>query len=255
VTDSVLLVERDGDVVTVTLNRPASLNALSVELMRALAQTFRSLQRDASIRAVILTGAGRAFCAGLDLKELGRSGGIAGLKLGEDDDLEGPLLAFDRPIVCAVNGAAVTGGLELVLMCDIVIASSAARFADTHTRVAVTPSWGMSQRLPRLIGINRARDMSFSARFVDAHEATAWGLASRVVEPDALMPTCRAIAADIAQADADTVRDYKRLFAEGGGMNLAESMRFEKVLHRESAQRATAEHVARRAEALLGRKG
>lgn len=251
-TEPILLIERSGGIATLTLNRPKSLNALSVDLIRAIAAAFRELRRDPEIRAAILTGAGRAFCAGLDLKELARAGGIAGLDLTGDDDMEAAVVAFDRPILCAVNGAAVTGGLELVLMCDMVIASSTAVFADTHARVGVTPSWGMSQRLPRLIGANRAREMSFTARFVEASEAAAWGLANRVVAPEALMPTCVALAQEIVRSDPSTVGHYKRLYDEGGRMPLGEALRFERAVHQLTVRHATAEHMAERARALLG---
>jgi len=252
--EPLVLVEINDGVATITLNRPQALNALSVALMRAVADAFREVKRDPAVRVAILTGAGRAFCAGLDLKELSRAGGIAGLGLGEGDDLEPAIAGFDRPLICAVNGPAVTGGLELVLMADIVIASSAARFADTHARVGVTPSWGMSQRLPRLIGLNRAREMSFSARFVEAPEAAAWGLVNRVVEPDALLPTCRAMAAEIARADPATIGHYKRLYEDGSRLPFGEALRYEKMLHGMTADRATAEHLAERTNALLGKK-
>jgi enoyl-CoA hydratase len=251
-TEPILQVERSGGIATLTLNRPKSLNALSVALMRAVAGAFRDLQRDSDVRVAILTGAGRAFCAGLDLKELAGAGGIAGLDLTGEDDMEAAVVAFDRPILCAVNGAAVTGGLELVLMCDMVIASSEARFADTHARVGVTPSWGMSQRLPRLIGANRAREMSYTARFVDATEAATWGLVNRVVAPDALMPTCLALAQDIVRSDPTTMRHYKRLYDEGGRLPLGEALRFERTVHQLTVRHATAEHMAERARALLG---
>lgn len=253
-TEPVLLEERVGAVAVLTLNRPQAMNALSAELRRALAAAFRRLAADRDVRVAVLTGRGRAFCAGLDLKELSSGGGIAALGLGREDDLEAAILSFDRPLIGAINGAAVTGGLELALMCDFLIASADARFADTHTRVAVTPSWGMSQRLPRLIGLNRAREMSFTARFVSAAEALQWGLVNRIVEPAAALVTeTLAVAAGVAAADPDTVRNYKRLFEEGSLMSMGDALRFEKTIHTLTAHRATAEHVARARETLLAK--
>jgi enoyl-CoA hydratase len=137
----------------VTLNRPRAMNALSAALRRELTATFDGLERDDATRVAVLTGAGRAFCAGLDLKELSQaSDPSAAIVADESVDPVRSMSGFAGPIIGAVNGVAITGGFELALACDVLIASNAARFADTHARVGLIPGWGLSQRLPRLIG-------------------------------------------------------------------------------------------------------
>jgi enoyl-CoA hydratase len=165
-----------------TLNRPAALNALSKALRAQLAAAVDALEADPAVRVLILTGAGRAFCAGLDLKELGSGQG----RLGVDNAVTGndPVSALQRfsgPIIGAINGAAVTGGFELALACDVLLASPQARFADTHARIGVAPGWGLSQKLSRAIGIYRAREVSLTGNWVGAEQAAAWGFVNRVV--------------------------------------------------------------------------
>ncbi|MGE0335968.1 MAG: enoyl-CoA hydratase [Gammaproteobacteria bacterium] len=224
--EDILLVTRRDAVVTVALNRPESLNALSRELRQRLVDLFRTLAEDVSARVVILTGAGRAFCAGVDLKELGAGGARPEVR-DPAHDPTAAIAAFKGPVIGAVNGAAVTGGLELALACDFLIASPAARFADTHARVGLYPGWGLSQRLPRLIGITRAKEMSFTGNFVDAATAERWGLVNRVVDADALLPTCQRLAADMASADPAMLVAYKRLIDEGYAMPFGPALEFE----------------------------
>ncbi|MGB1068739.1 MAG: enoyl-CoA hydratase-related protein, partial [Henriciella sp.] len=153
--DPIILVERDGPVAIVTMNRPEAMNALNRALRRELVLTFRSLAEDPDIRAAVLTGNGRAFTAGVDLKEAGEVGFALGVDGGDIDLIEG-LSQFPWPIIGAINGFAITGGFELALACDVLLASENARFADTHARVGIMPGWGLSQKLSRLIGISRA---------------------------------------------------------------------------------------------------
>ena len=140
-----VLTETKAGVTTVTMNRPEALNALSAELRNQLAEVFNDLAQDEATEVVVFTGAGRAFTVGLDLKELG------GEKAAEtviNKDLGKAMLNVNKPIIGAINGYAITGGFELALMCDFMIASEDAKFADTHARVGVVPGWGLSQRLP-----------------------------------------------------------------------------------------------------------
>ncbi len=138
-----LIVEREDGYAVLTLNRPQAMNALSPRLIGDLCKVFRELQGEGDIRAVILTGAGRAFCAGLDLKALGESkGGLEAFAIHGANDLCAVIDDFDRPVIVGVNGVAATGGFELALMGDILLASSEARFADTHCRVGLAPGWG-----------------------------------------------------------------------------------------------------------------
>ncbi len=154
---SVLVTHISNNVATVTLNRPEQMNALSADLRAELSRAFAQLNEDATIKVVILTGAGeRAFCAGLDLKELG-GGASIGTTVMDPNDPVSVLNHFEKPIIGAINGVAITGGFELALACDVLIASTNARFADTHARVGIMPAWGLSQKLSRMIGISSTR--------------------------------------------------------------------------------------------------
>jgi enoyl-CoA hydratase len=242
VTASPLLVERDGPVAVVTLNRPDALNALSRALRAEISRTFRDLAQDETVRAVVLTGAGRAFTAGIDLKEAGATGFDIGMD-GTDVDFAPVLAAFPWPIIVAVNGFAITGGFELVLMGDVIYASTQARFADTHGRVGVMPGWGLSQKLSRLIGINRAKELSLSGNFLDAPTAERWGLVNRVFEPDDLLPAARKLAHDMASLPPEMARKYKRLIDEGYAVGFAEAMRLEAKAALEHAASITKEGI------------
>jgi enoyl-CoA hydratase len=252
--EPILQVERDGGVALVALNRPHAMNALSLALRRTIAATFRALANDAEIGVVVLTGRGRAFCAGLDLKELGgeTGGGSPGALLGEDDCIAA-MRAYPLPIIGAVNGFAITGGFELALACDVLIASTEARFADTHGRVGIVPGWGLSQLLPRRIGSSRARELSFTGNFLDADTAAAWGLVNRVVSPGELLPTCRRLANDMLSSDRETLRGIKRVYDEGGATTLAEGLRIEARVSVEHAKRVAPEQIAARRRGIQER--
>jgi len=247
--EPVLRVDQDGEVAVVTLNRPEAMNALSRALLEALARAFEALQRDPDTAVVVLTGAGRAFCAGFDLKELASesTGGIGGV------DTMAAVRAFEGPIIGAINGHAITGGFELALACDVLIASTAARFADTHARVGILPGWGLSQILPRLIGVPRAKEISLTGNFVTAEQAEAWGLVNRVVAPEDLLPSCRALAADMLSCDRTALRGYKKLIDRGFGLPFAEALRFESEASREGARAISSETIAQRRRAIQDR--
>ena len=247
-----VLVARDDGVATVTLNRPDALNALSAALRNRIAEVFTELAADDEIQVVILTGAGRAFTVGLDLKELG--GEVDARASITSQDLSRAVTGLRQPIIGAVNGFAITGGFELALMCDFLIASTEARFADTHARVGVVPGWGLSQRLPRLVGVNRAKELSLTGNFLDAETACAWGLVNRVVEPDALLPTCRQLARDILETDPATRHEIKRIIDAGWDTTLAEGMQIELDASRAHSEReVTPEKVAARRAGIQSR--
>ncbi|MDH3214124.1 MAG: enoyl-CoA hydratase [Myxococcales bacterium] len=243
--EPVLLVERSDEVATLTLNRPRSMNALSRELREAIATAFSDLATDPAIRVVILTGAGRAFCAGLDLKELASSGTDATATFGGNDMIRA-IAEFEGPILGAVNGFAVTGGFELALACDVLVASSEARFADTHARVGILPGWGLSQKLPRLIGIQRAKELSLTGNYLSAERAEAWGLVNRVVAPEELLPTCRALAVDMLGCVPEALRRYKRVIDAGFATTFSEGLALEGRASRDHAKSVTSEVLARR---------
>ena len=248
-----VLVERAPEGYAVlTLNRPDAMNALSAALRRALAEAVAELAAEPPVRVLVLTGAGRAFCAGLDLKELGAAGGAPALGGAVADPVQA-LGSFAGPVIAAVNGAAVTGGFELALACDIILASDEARFADTHARVGVLPGWGLSQRLPRLVGPGRAKELSLTGNFLGARQAEAWGLVNRVLPAGELLPAARALARDMLSAVPDMLPAMKRLIDDGYALPFAEAMALERERSLEHRARLTGEAVAGRADAVVAR--
>lgn len=252
--NDLILVDKNQGVATVTMNRPDALNALSGELRQAIVETFHHLRDDAETEVIILTGAGRAFTVGLDLKELG--GEVVPSKEAaiKDTDVGKAVAQAGKPVIGAVNGFAITGGFEIALMCDFIIASTNARFADTHARVGVVPGWGLSQRLPRLIGINRAKELSLTGNFLDAETARDWGLVNRVVSDEALLPTCQQLAMDITSTEPVTRGEIRRIMDEGWHATLTEGMNIEKTANRahDKSQRP-AEQVAGRRQQIQDR--
>lgn len=218
----------EGPAAILTLNRPAALNALSVRLLEGIVSCLREAAANREIFAVILTGAGRGFCAGLDLKEMAAVGTEAFSPTLANDAVSA-MRACPLPIIGAINGVAATGGFELALACDILIAADTAKFIDTHAKVGLVPGWGLSQRLPRLIGINRAREISFTGRPVLAAEAEAWGLVNRTVPADELLTTCVAMANDMGACDRETLIRVKRVTNKGAEMPLGAALDFERL--------------------------
>lgn len=217
-------------VAIVTLNRPEAMNALSSALRAELAEAMRAVACDDTVCAVVLIGAGtRAFTAGLDLKELGAS--TQGLGAANaTDPRDNPVKAVEqcaKPVIGAINGVAITGGFELALACDVLIASTNARFADTHARVGIMPGWGLSQKLSRMIGLSRAKELSLTGNFLDAATAERWGLVNRVVEADALLPTAIALARDMASIDPAMSAAYKALIDDGFALPFGEGLKLE----------------------------
>lgn len=214
----VLLVEVSGPVATVTLNRPQARNALNRDLRRALPRTLHALDERDDVRAIVLTGADPAFCAGLDLKELA-AGGDALRETGATGETDrthrGPFPNMATPVIGAVNGVAITGGFEVALACDFLVASDRARFADTHARVGIMPGWGLTVLLPEAIGVRRAKEMSTTGNFVDAATALTWGLVNHVVPHAELLPFAQALAADIATIDPVPVRRMLQTYDDG----------------------------------------
>lgn len=253
--EPIVLIERDGPVAIVTLNRPDALNALSRALRSEIVKAFAALAEDDTVRVAILTGAGRAFTAGVDLKEAGQTGFALGADGGEIDLNKG-LAAFPWPIIGAINGFAITGGFELALMCDVLLASEHAKFADTHARVGIMPGWGLSQKLSRLIGISRAKELSFTGNFLDAHGAERWGLVNHVYPADELMPHAIKLAHDMASCDPVLLRNYKKVIDDGYASTFGEGCKMEIKRSAEHAASITAESVedARKAVTARGRE-
>ncbi len=206
----ILLTDTADRVRTITLNRPESRNALSSALRSRFFAALREAETDDGVDVVIVTGADPVFCAGLDLKELGNT--------TELPDISPKWPPMTKPVIGAINGAAVTGGLELALYCDILIASDRARFADTHARVGLLPTWGLSVRLPQKVGIGMARRMSLTGDYLSAADALRAGLVTEVVPHDQLIPAARAVAASIVGNNQKAVRallaSYNRIDAD-----------------------------------------
>ena len=223
---AVIEVAHQGGVALVTLNRPDANNALNRDLSEGIIETFSALATDDGVKAIVLTGAGRCFCAGVDLKALTDEPELlsTGMGLGPESPLVVALEQCPQPIIGAVNGAAVTGGFELALACDYLFASERARFADTHARVGILPGWGLSQKLSRIIGINRAREMSLTGNFIDAHRAEAWGLVNRICEPETLVTEAMASAGQIADSDPRAVAALKSLMNDGSRETLGDAL-------------------------------
>jgi len=253
--DGVVRAEVDGGVAVVTLNRPDQRNALNREIQAAIPRVLADLDAADDVDAIVLTGADPAFCAGVDLKELGSGaagGDSAGLVLPKDQ--RGPFPPHRTPIIGAVNGVAITGGLEVALACDFLVASERARFADTHARVGVMPGWGLTVLLPQAVGIRRAREMSITGNFVDAPTALAWGLVNHVVAHDELLPFARQLAADVVGVPRDGVRRMLQTYDETADVTLAEGWRIEATVSREwLAGGLDAAEVESRRQAIVDR--
>ena len=254
-----VIVDVVDNVATVTMNRPDARNALNRELKVELTRAMLAVDADPTVRVVILTGADPGFCAGLDLKELGDPSSGLMEAVGADgsvqaDGTTGPFPAISKPVIGAVNGVAVTGGFELALHCDFLIASERARFGDTHARVGVMPGWGLTVLLPRIIGIRRAREMSFTGNFMMAEEALHWGLVNHVVPHDELLATCRKLAADIVSNNADGVAAIRGTYRQIESANQSEHWAIETANARAWREREfSPDEVAKRRAAIMER--
>jgi enoyl-CoA hydratase len=241
--DDLVRIDRDGDVAVITLNRPGARNAVNGTMALAICDAMGSAQ-DAAV--IVLTGADPAFCAGLDLRDLG---------LDDLADLA-PFVASvadsSVPVIAAVNGPAVTGGFELALACDFMVASERAAFADTHLRVGVYPG-PVAVDLPRRIGMAKARELSLTGNFVDARTALRLGLVNHLVPHEDLLPFALDLARAVAEQDRSMVAALRRDWDETGGLPLAEA----RQAHREHAARASgsvrADDLASHRDAVLER--
>ncbi|MDY7100278.1 MAG: enoyl-CoA hydratase [Actinomycetota bacterium] len=253
--EDVVLVEVADRVGTVTLNRPEARNALSSEVLRRLPLVMADLDANDDVDVVVLTGADPAFCAGLDLKELGSTG--SNLGAGQADgrtQRRGPWEPLTKPLIGAVNGVAVTGGFELALNCDFLVASTNARFADTHARVGVMPGWGLTVMLPQAVGVRRARELSTTGNFLDAETALAWGLVNHVVAHDELLAFARKLAADIIGNDQPGVRQVLATYAATADVAVGEAWEVERSMARAWSSRGfDPAEVEKRREKIMAR--
>jgi enoyl-CoA hydratase len=244
-TDDVLLIDTENRVRTLTLNRPESRNALSSALRQQFFAALREAEADDAVDVVIVTGADPVFCAGLDLKELGNSIDLP--------DIAPNWPPMDKPVIGAINGAAVTGGLELALYCDVLIASERARFADTHARVGLLPTWGLSVRLPQKVGVGLARRMSLTGDYLSAADALRAGLVTEVVEHDQLLPSARLVAASIVGNNQNAVRALLASYHRIDDAAIAEGLAIEAASAIQWLRTASGDDIAANREAVLQR--
>jgi len=246
--ESIVLVEKQDGIATLTLNRPEKLNAFNRELRAIFCRTMQQLRTDSEAGAVIISGAGRAFCAGMDLKELGgplrEEGNATFISVIED---------MDVPVIAAVNGFAITGGFELALACDLIVASEDAQFADTHARVGVMPGGGISARLPRAIGIRKAKELSLTGNYLTARDAERLGLVNRVVPKDQVLKAARELAGQILSCDQAVVRQMKRLYDRTTRATLGEGIQIEQDFFRAFNQSGRVRDMDERRKAVMER--
>ncbi len=260
---SVVLVEIVDRVATITLNRPEARNALNEELRHALRESMAAVEANDEVDVIILTGADPAFCAGLDLKELGtprpdqlKVGGDGESGLSTSNEADAPRTPWGpitKPVIGAINGVAITGGFELALQCDFLIASERAAFGDTHARVGVLPGWGLSVLLPQAIGYRRALEMSLTGNFMLADEALAFGLVNRIVPHGQLLESAQNIATDIAQNNTLAIRTLLASYRHIHTVTVADGLRHETKVNREYGATFSAEAVGLRREAIRAR--
>ncbi|OBB59156.1 enoyl-CoA hydratase [Mycobacterium sp. 852013-51886_SCH5428379] len=211
---SLVLTADVGPVRLLTMNRPEARNALSRDLIRTLYTALDTADADEAVRAVVLTGADPAFCAGVDLKEAARDGTDYFDEFRTQSCIT-RVAEMRTPIIGAVNGAVFTGGLEMALGCDFLVASDRAVFADTHARVGILPGGGMTARLPQVVGAAMARRLSMTGEVVSAARAEQIGLVTEVVPHDELVSRAIALAAQIAEVPGPTMAGLKEIYARG----------------------------------------
>ncbi len=204
-----VILDVEKQIAVITLNRPERRNAINQQLLVDLYGMLETVSASNDIRVVIITGNGPSFSAGLDLEALGRENLFD--PRGDGSDLPDLMRACKKPIIAAVNGHAITGGFELALNCDFIIAAENAQFSDTHARVGIHPGWGMTQLLQQTVGQRRAKQISFACQPIYAHTALAWGLVNEIVPREHLLDRAKTIAAQIVQADPQILSVIKTL--------------------------------------------
>jgi len=219
--------DHPGGVRLLTLNRPRRRNAIDRELFAALTRAIDELERDREVRAAVITGAPPAFCAGVDLADVGdRALLVERRRTGDNPPAR--LLAAATPVIAAVNGACVAGGLELALACDYVIAGAEASFADPHVQLGLLPSWGSSALLPAAVGVRGARYLALSGERISAEQAATMGLVAEVAPAAELLDRALAQATVIAAAPIARVRELSRLYDLGESADLTERLALER---------------------------
>lgn len=235
-----LRTELANRVLVVTLDRAEKKNALTVAMRLALEALCARVDADPEVDVLLLTATDPVFSAGVDIREVGAQGTSM-----RPTDPGRALRSMRKPVVVAVNGACVSGALEIALSCDFIVASERARFADTHARLGALPRWGLSALLPRAVGLAKAKEMTLTGNFVDAAEALRIGLVNRVVPHERLRDAALALAADIVSSDTRAVVGSLDLYDRGAGLSLAEALALEEKVSL-AWQVDTTEFAARR---------
>jgi enoyl-CoA hydratase len=227
--NQLVLVEDRGAVRMLTMNRPEARNALNTDMISALHTALMDADRDASVRAVVLTGADPAFCAGLDLKQAQRDG-VAYFERLHAENCITKVAQLDKPVLGAINGPAVTGGMEMALGCDFLVASDRAVFADTHARVGILPGAGMTARLPRLVGAGMARRLSMTGEVIDAAWAEKMGLVTEVVAHTQLLNRTVELATQICEVAAPIMQGLKAIYVAGAAAIIDRALAAEQTI-------------------------
>lgn len=222
-----VLTEKKGRVGLITVNRPDALNAVNYEVMDGIIAAARTFDEDDGIGCIVITGAGKAFVAGADIKEMHHQSYMDMYLADRQSDWEG-FAATRTPIVAAVNGFALGGGCELAMMCDIILASDKAKFGQPEIKLGVTPGWGGSQRLTKAVGKAKAMDLILTGRMMDAAEAERAGLVARVIPADELMDEAMKTAEEIAGYSMPSVMIAKEQVNRAFETTLNEGLRFER---------------------------
>ncbi len=226
---------------SITLDRPAVLNSISPEMVDELSSALDRLEENHDLRALVISGSGRAFCAGADLKAARSRVGAAAPERANEIFLEGlrdlfcRIERFPAPVIAAVNGLALAGGLELALCCDLVIAAAGAKFGDAHANYGLVPGGGSSVRLPRKIGPARAKYLLFTGDFLDAETLRDWGLVAEVVPDQALADSTAKLVGRLVEKSPLGLRRMKRMIDDGLEQPLAVALRHELALNAQHA--------------------
>ena len=224
-----VLVAVDGGIATVTLNRPEVLNALNRDLVDRLAAALRAAEADPAVRCIVLTGSGKAFCAGGDLAFLSTLAEKVAFRrfIKDTGQLAALIMGLEKPVVAMVNGVAAGAGFNLALACDIVIASRAARFAQSFAKVGLVPDCGGMYLLPRLVGPHKAKELMFTADLIDADTALALGLVNRLADPEALAAVTGEFAARLAAAAPIALSCMKKIIGRSLDLDLDAVLEYE----------------------------
>ena len=226
-----LIYQKEGGIARITINRPEVMNALNPEVLLEIKAALQDAETDNNVGVIVLTGAGRAFSAGVDLKSLEHhtleGGAVSSILKDLGRDVINIIQDIPKVVIAMVNGYCFTGALEIVLSCDLVIASEDAKFGDTHVRWALRPDWGMSQRLPRTIGILKAKELSFTADMITAQDAERMGLVNIAVPVDKLEETMKELANKIMSNSLEAVAAFKYLYNRGMRSTLEEGLQLE----------------------------